>query len=147
MSSDIVYQYTGKQGGFLASSGYLKMLHFKIVWGLRLWDPTRTLNALDLLRGGGFPYPTFGMIKHNGKIPLKLPEGHKSLQANLRLEKFVQVIQQTRALFSSLLSTKSVHPEEFLLYYPKNFEVPPGVLQRGVTMKLGKDILWVEIFA
>ena len=34
-SSDIVCQYIGKQGGFFASSGYLKMQHFEIVRGLR----------------------------------------------------------------------------------------------------------------
>ena len=54
-SSDIVYHYTSKQGGFLASSEYLKILHFKIVRGLPHWAPTRDLNALDLLEG--FPYP------------------------------------------------------------------------------------------
>ena len=82
-SSDIVYQCNGKQGGFLASSGHRKMLHFKILQGLR-----------PLGHGLSMPWTNWGE-----GLPLSLPfasqntidEGHnaKSLQANLQPEKFV----------------------------------------------------------
>ena len=49
-SSDIVYQCNDKQGGFLASSGHCKMLHFKILQGLRPMGH-------GLLMPWSFPYP------------------------------------------------------------------------------------------
>ena len=86
-SSDIVCKYTGKQGGFLASFEYLKMLHSRSSRGFTHWTPP--VFSMPWTCWGASLTPTFGMIKHNLKIPLELPEGNKSLQANLRLERFV----------------------------------------------------------
>ena len=90
MSFSSVYQYTGKQGGFLASSGHRKMLHFKIVQGLHPLGPG--LSMLWTSWGGGrFPYPHLSHHKTQLKnSPGAARRAHaKSLQANLWLDKFV----------------------------------------------------------
>ena len=119
VSSGFVYQYTGKQDGFFASSGYtLKCCISKSSEGFAHWAPTRTCWGLP-----------FTQLKN-------------SLGAARRAQKVSKLICGLQNLFRQSNKPghffqvspvqKSVHPEEFLLYYLKNFGIPPGVLQRGV---------------
>ena len=111
------------------------MLHFKIVWGLRPLDPHQGCQCPG--PAGEFPYPHlwhdktqlknyFGAVRRAQKVP-KLICGLKNLfrQSN------------KPGTFFKSLRCKIGHPEQFLIYYRKNFVVPPGVLlQRSVLFCL-----------